>query len=129
MRFIGNKQKIIGEIEDLINSLKLKNENYTFCDLFSGTATVGNHFKDKYKIIANDNLYMSYVISQAKLNTPNLKFEKLGLNPFDVFNDINNKIEGFIYKNYSKGNSERMYFSEENAKRIDYIRTTIEKWH
>ena len=129
MRYIGNKQKILSEIENLIESLKLNNENYTFCDLFSGTATVGNYFKDKYRIISNDNLYMSYVISRAKLCTPNLKFEKLEKNPFEIFNDKTNLLKGFIYENYSTGNSERMYFSEENAQRIDFIRKKNEKWH
>ena len=56
MRYIGSKGKIVDQIEDLIKSLKLDKENYTFFDAFSGTATVGNYFKDNYKIIANDTL-------------------------------------------------------------------------
>lgn len=129
MRYIGNKNKILNYIETLIIDKKINNENYTFCDAFSGTATVGNYFKDKFKIIANDNLYASYVISQAKLNTPDLKFEKLGVDPFKLFNDKNKILKGFIYNNYSPGGSERQYFSSENAGRIDYIRTKIEKWY
>ena len=35
----------------------------------------------------------------------------------------------FVYNNYSLGGSERMYFSEENAARIDFIRTKIEDWY
>lgn len=129
MRYIGNKNKIISYIEALINDKKINKENYTFCDAFSGTATVGNYFKDKFKIIANDNLYTSFVMSQAKLNTPDLKFELLGLNPFEIFNDENNKLNGFIYKNFSPGGSERQYFSSNNASRIDFIRTKIEYWY
>lgn len=129
MRYIGNKSKILGYIETLINDKQLNNENYTFCDAFSGTATVGNFFKDKFKIIANDNLYTSYVMSCAKLNTPDLKFKKLGKNPFDIFNNEDNKLQGFIYNNFSLGGSDRQYFSQDNAARIDYIRTKIEKWY
>ena len=129
MRYIGNKNKILNYIESLINDKNINKENYTFCDAFSGTATVGNYFKDKFKIIANDNLYTSFVMSNARLNTPDLKFEKLGKNPFEIFNDENNKLHGFIYNNFSPGGSERQYFSEENAARIDYIRTKIEKWY
>ena len=129
MRYIGNKNKILNYIETLINDKKINKENYTFCDAFSGTATVGNYFKDKFKIIANDNLYTSYVMSQARLNTPDLKFELLGQNPFEIFNNENNKIKGFIYKNFSPGGSERQYFSSDNAERIDYIRTKIEDWY
>lgn len=129
MRYIGNKNKILNYIETLINDKKINKENYTFCDAFSGTATVGNYFKDKFKIIANDNLYTSYVMSQARLNTPDLKFELLGLDPFEIFNDENNKLKGFIYKNFSPGGSERQYFSSDNASRIDFIRTKIEYWY
>lgn len=129
MRYIGNKNKILNYIETLINDKKINKENYTFCDAFSGTATVGNYFKDKFKIIANDNLYTSFVMSQARLNTPDLKFELLDLDPFKIFNDENNKLKGFIYKNFSPGGSNRQYFSSDNASRIDFIRTKIEYWY
>ena len=129
MRYIGNKTKILDRIEQLIMDKKICKENYTFCDAFSGTASVGNYFKDRFKIIANDNLYTSFVISQAKLNTPDLKFTKLDVNPFEYFNDENNRTEGFVYKNFSPGGSERQYFSKENAGRIDFIRQRIEKWY
>lgn len=129
MRYIGNKNKILNYIETLINDKKINKQNYTFCDAFSGTATVGNYFKDKFKIIANDNLYTSYVMSQAKLNTPDLKFELLCLDPFKIFNDENNRVNGFIYKNFSPGGSERQYFNSDNASRIDFIRTKIEYWY
>ena len=108
MRYIGNKGKIVEQIDDLIKLVKIDKENYTFFDAFSGTATVGNHFKDKFKIIANDTLYSSYVITQAKLNTPDMKFSKLNINPFELFNDVTKQKKDFIYNNYSLGGSERM---------------------
>ncbi|EGQ0019060.1 DNA adenine methylase, partial [Listeria monocytogenes] len=37
-------------------------------------------------------------------------------------------IKGFFYENYSPGGSERMYFNEKNAGRIDYFRQTVEEW-
>ena len=129
MRYIGNKSKLIKYIEELIVDKKINKENYTFCDAFSGTATVGDYFKDRFKIIANDNLYSSYILSKAKLNSPDMRFSKLKKDPFEVFNDINNTREGFVYNNYSPGGCERQYFSSENASRIDYIRFTIEKWY
>ena len=129
MRYIGNKNKLLKHIEQLIVDKDINKENYTFCDTFSGTATVGDYFKDRFKIIANDNLYTSYVMSYARLNTPDLKFEKLKKDPFEIFNDEKNKTKGFVYKNFSLGGSERMYFSDENAARIDFIRIKIEKWY
>ncbi len=129
MRYIGSKVKIIDQIEALIKSLNIYKENYTFFDAFSGTATVGNHFKAHFKIIANDILYSSYVLTMAKLNPPDMKFSKLNIDPFELFNDSKKQTKGFIYNNYSLGGSNRMYFSEENAARIDYIRTKIQEWY
>lgn len=128
MRYIGNKEKILKEIENVIIYNKLNKKCRSFCDAFSGTSTVGEHFKDEFQIIANDNLYLSYVISQAKLNTPDRKYLNLGFNPFEYFNNTNETLNGFIYKNYSPGGSERMYFSAENAQKIDFIRWKIEEW-
>ena len=110
----------------------------TFCDIFSGTASVARFFKNKYEIISNDILYFSYVLQKATIKNNEIpKFE-------NVKNKINNdnilefletsKIENtedntFIYNNYSPNdNCERMYLTSENAKRIDYIRNTIEQW-
>ena len=56
------------------------------------------------------------------------KFKKLGFDPFYFFNDNDNELNGFFFKNYSPGGSERMYFSSKNAARIDYFRATIEEW-
>lgn len=129
MRYLGNKQTLLSEIDSLIGSTKMSKDS-SLCDLFSGTATVGNYFKDRVKIIANDNLYFSFVISHAKLNTPDLKFSKLEIDPFQHFNDITLKTHGFITENYTPaGKVGRMYFSSDNGQRIDYIRQTIESWY
>lgn len=128
MRYIGTKTDILAKIEDLIKDKKLDKHGYVLFDAFSGTAAVGEFFKDKFSIIANDIQYYSYVLTRAKLNTPKNNFQKLGLDPFKFFNDIGQKSEGFIYKNYSLGGSNRTYFSEQNASKIDFIRQKIEEW-
>lgn len=131
MRYIGAKTDLLPEIADFIKQQGILNDsNLTLCDAFSGTAAVGDYFKDKFRITANDIQYYSYVITYAKLNTPDMTFSKLGLDPFDYFNSTNDGIEGFIFNEYSDGGSgNRMYFSSENGKRIDFIRTKIESWH
>ena len=131
MRYIGAKTDLLPEIADFIKQQGILNDSsLTFCDAFSGTAAVGDYFKDKFRITANDIQYYSYVITYAKLNTPDMTFPKLGLNPFDYFNNTNDGMEGFIFNEYSDGGSgNRMYFSSENGKRIDFIRTKIESWH
>ena len=49
MRYIGNKEKILKEIEDVIIDNKLEKKCQSFFDAFSGTSTVGEFFKDKFK--------------------------------------------------------------------------------
>ena len=130
MRYLGNKTKLLIYISDFLSEKDLKSKNLIFMDAFAGTASVADYFSKDYKIIANDLMYYSYVLAQAKLNTPKNPFEKLGIDPFRYFNEVdtNNFITGFVYNNFSP-NGGRMYFSDENAKMIDFIRTTIEEWY
>ena len=129
MRYIGNKESIIDEIQKLIESKKLIGENKVFFDAFSGTATVGNYFKNQFKIIANDYLHFSFVYSNGRLNNVRNGFKKLNLDPFSYFNEFSSGRHDFITENYSPaGKSGRMYFSTENAMKIDYIRYSIEEW-
>lgn len=130
MRYIGNKSKVLNEIDKLIDKKGLNQKGLTFFDAFTGTATVAHHYKNRYHLIANDNLYFSYVIAEAKLNSKSAIFEKLGFNPFDYFNkvDTSNYI-GFITKSFAPILSNRMYFSDENARFIDFIRQTINDWY
>lgn len=130
MRYIGNKTKILDEIDKLLEEKNLDKKGIKFFDAFTGTASVAHHYKDRYNLIANDNLYFSYVIAEAKLNSKSKMFEKLGFDPFDFFNNADtSNIEGFISKNFAPKLSERMYFSDENARLIDFIRQSIEDWY
>lgn len=130
MRYIGNKTKLLDKLERLLVKKGLTKKGMIFCDLFAGTCTVGDYFKDRYEIIANDTLYTSYVISNAKLKYKNTFFQNLGLDPFDYFNNIDssNYTTGFCYNNFAPTVSGRQYFSDENAKLIDLIRNTIDEW-
>lgn len=128
MRYIWSKQKLLEEIKKLFIDKNIFVNNYTFFDAFSWTWAVWNFFKDKYKIIANDSLFCSYVITQAKLNPIDKKFKKLNINPFDYFNSNDIYLKWFVYNNYSTWWSDRKYFSEENAMRIDFIREKIDEW-
>ena len=129
MRYIGNKTKLLDILDNFISKKVLNKKGLIFCDLFSGTCTVGDYFKNKYEIIANDNLYFSYVTAKGKLNYKKDFFKNLGFDPFDYFNtaDSSNYITGFCY-NFAPSISGRQYFSDENAKLIDFIRNTIDIW-
>lgn len=130
MRYIGNKTKLLDILDSFISKKGLNKKGLVFCDLFSGTCTVGDYFKNKYEIIANDNLFFSYVTAKGKLNYKKDFFKNLGFDPFDYFNtvDSSNYITGFCYNNYAPTVLGRQYFSDENAKLIDFIRNTIDIW-
>lgn len=131
MRYIGNKAKLLETLDKFLSSKGLVKKGMVFCDLFSGTCTVGDYFKNRYSIIANDTLYMSYVISNGKLKYNSKTFFKtLGFDPFDYFNriDTDKYTTGFCYNNFAPSVSGRQYFSDENAKKIDFIRNTIDEW-
>ena len=130
MRYIGNKTKLLNEIQKILAEKGVLRQGYTFCDIFAGTGSVGDYFKDKFRIIANDSLYAAYAISAAKLIST-AKFDKLDCDPFSYFNSINtsNYTSGFCYNNFAPSISDRMYFSDDNAKKIDFIRDTIENWY
>jgi adenine-specific DNA-methyltransferase len=133
MRYLGNKQRLTSFIENVIHKYNIKGES--FADLFSGTCAVGDYFKGRYTIIANDYMYYSKVISDAKIlnnKAPSFKkfSEKFGASPYEYFNSKNYKPNKyfFVYQNYSpKGN--RKYFTEINAIKIDGIRLDIEEFY
>lgn len=129
LRYLGNKESLLDEIENLIKDKGLVGKNLTFFDAFSGTAAVSNRMKRDFNIIANDYLYFSYVYSFGRLNYIGDNFKSESIDPFSHFNDDNIGLEGFVTKNYSPlGEEKRQYFSIDNAKKIDYIRSKIEEW-
>jgi adenine-specific DNA-methyltransferase len=125
LNYIGSKKSLLQKIE-----LILKKYSYigdTFGDLFCGTGIItyiasrlyeiddtGNKKSLYSRIVSNDLMYYGYVLAKAMLCPPEVEI---------VIPNQNMK-EGFIYDNYTR---EKLYFSNENAKRIDGIRQGIEK--
>lgn len=129
MRFIGNKESIVEEIDSFIESKITSSDRLTLFDAFCGTGSVADRLKEKYDIIINDNLKWATVYSAGRLFAPICHFKKLGFDPFEYFNKSDKKHHGFIYKTYAPTESNRMYFTPENAARIDYFRMQIEDWY
>lgn len=133
MRFLGNKTRMLENINSVIEKNNI--DGSVFCDLFAGSSCVGDYFKGKYTIISNEYLYSLSVISRAKLNnsqTPKFSnFNKAyGADPYAFFNSKKYIADSqyFITNNYSpKGN--RMFFTEENATKIDGIRIDLEQMY
>lgn len=131
MRYLGNKTRML----ENINSVILDN-NITegvFCDLFAGSGSVGDYFKERFQIISNDFLHSLSIINKAKLENKDIPLfrnfiKKYGVDPFTYFNNKTyvSDSQFFITNNYSpKGN--RQFFTENNAIKIDGIRIEIEK--
>lgn len=135
MRFIGGKTLIIPYIIELIKE-KTKYVK-SISDVFAGSGVVSRDFKNLgYDVISNDLMYFSYVLLRGTVGiNSKLEFKKLDIsNPIEYLNNLN--LENinldlkncFTYQNYSpKGG--RMYFTEDNALKIDLVRTQIENWY
>lgn len=139
MNYIGSKHSIIDFIEESIIDTVGDNKKLTVCDIFAGTGVVGKRFKELgYNVIANDNQYYSYVINKHFIENNDIisfnDLKNIGIeNVFIYLNKLNN-YKGFIFKNYTlegtkDNNYSRMYFTEENAIKIDSMRNQIEKWY
>lgn len=129
MRYIGNKESMVEEIDSFIESRVESEEPLTLFDTFCGTGAVSDRLKNKFNLIINDNLKWATVYTAGRLYAPSCHFERLGFDPFAFLNQSDEKVQGFIYKNYAPTESSRMYFTPENAARIDYFRKQIEEWH
>lgn len=130
MRFIGNKESIVDDIRCLLEEAGLldNKRRLILFDAFCGTGAVSNSLKDSFDLVVNDMLNWCVIYTKGRIVARDCGFEKLGFDPFEFLNSRNNIKKGFFYKNYSTGGSKRMYFSQENAGRIDYFRHSIEKW-
>lgn len=128
MRYLGNKESILPEISDLLESQGLLQEGFSFFDAFCGSGSVADYFKPYFDIIINDNLTWSVIYAKGRICAPICTFERLGFDPFAYLNSNDNVVHGFMYRNYAPTESERMYFTPENAGRIDYFRKQIEEW-
>jgi adenine-specific DNA-methyltransferase len=140
LRYIGSKTQLLDQIAMVVHRDSKENiKNKIFCDIFSGTGTVGRHFKNDFTIYSNDSLYFSYVLQRATIGINNLPsftklINKIGVNPFTYFTTIDVKKfnflnEPFFFKNYAPSpECTRQYFTIENALLIDAIRQSIEYW-
>lgn len=128
MRYLGNKESILTEISDLLESQGLLKDGFVFFDAFCGSGSVADYFKSYYDIIINDNLTWPVIYAKGRVCAPVCTFERLGVDPFEYLNSNENSVQSFMYKNYAPTESARMYFTPENAGRIDYFRKQIEDW-
>lgn len=105
MRFIGNKTQLLDNIKEVVD--RHAPDAYSFCDIFSGTASVARYFKQWYEVYSNDLLYFSFCLQKATIENPEMpRFSSLksslGIdNPIQYFNNMQTSnmeelCEGFL---------------------------------
>jgi len=119
-RYLGNKYKLLGFIEDIISEKCGFIES--FCDIFAGTGVVGERFNNgEIKITSNDLLNTNYVCLKAFLGS-NHNIEKDIIEKINHLNNLDSKIENYFSEHFGG-----TFFTDENAKKIGSIREEIEK--
>ena len=127
MNYIGSKHRLSEFIKTTVKEVCGDDiSQKTFCDLFAGTGSVGRNFKPLVKsVTANDFEYYSYVLNRNYIGNHK---EIIADNEFDELNNLQGR-PGFLFRHYGEGGgSKRLYFSKENAQKIDAIRQKIEDW-
>lgn len=118
LNYLGSKHSLLPYIDHIIKPLIDKNT--VFCDLFQGSGCVSNHYKHLVsKIITCDTELYSYVLGYALMKC--LFSKKLEQIIYSI-NYTKSKRRGLIWKFFS---NKHLYFRDDNAQRIDYIRIYI----
>lgn len=118
-RYIGSKARMIDFISNTMKKEKI--EFSSFLDLFGGTGIVGDFFNDrKTKVYVNDLLKSNYLSFLSWFD--NEKIDKNKIKTFiNKYNSLSNLEENYFSLNFSD-----TYFSNDNCKKIGYIREDIE---
>lgn len=134
--YIGNKRKLLMMILSAVERTGLREG--TFCDFFAGSGVVSRLAKSAgFRVISNDWEPYSKVLNFAYIQT-NVppSFEGLG-GLSSAIRQLNSlpPVRGYIASHYCPENDEypdleleRMFYTQENGRRIDAIREQIELW-
>src|SRR5690606_14114717 len=142
VRYIGNKTRLLGFIRSVLRDRGI--QPGTAVDPFTGTASVARALKRwGFDVVASDIMEYAHVFARAYVQAdgapvfPGLE-DVLGARPATLGRVVAylNRIDGrpgFVHEHYSPAGTEgaqhgRMYFTPENAARIDAVRETIEAW-
>lgn len=153
MRYIGNKTRLLGFITSAIDRLGIPPG--TAHDAFAGTSAVGRALKERgWRVASSDLMTYSYVFQRAYVvaqRTPplaDLRATDPGLRQAlrsaqfraraaarggphlgavaEYLERWLEPADDFLTTHFA---SERMYFTRDNARRIDAIRGTLDGWH
>lgn len=116
--YIGSKKSLLSFLDQHISPYLT--EQTIFGDLFAGTGIVGKHFQGRcFQIVSNDVELYAYVINRALLM---VGYSERLQNIITEYNLLEPQ-KGLFSRYYSE---ERMFFTSQNANRIDGIRQTLQ---
>jgi site-specific DNA-methyltransferase (adenine-specific) len=121
MRYIGSKQKLL----DRLLACVPETETGTLLDGFAGSGVVAEAFSRRFNVVACDILHACHAVTAARLThqkdlTIDVDATLASLNGLD-------EVAGFITATFTPV-ADRMYFTEENGRKIDAIRAAIESY-
>lgn len=127
VRYIGSKARVADAIAALIG--RPDGPRSRLIEPFCGTGVVSERAALRgWNVTLNDTLFSATIMAAARMTArEDIPFRAFGSYERALvhLNELPPR-EGFIYREYSPA-SERKYFSEENAARIDAIRFEIEQ--
>lgn len=119
-RYIGNKNKLLNWISELIND---HTQGNSFFDVFAGTGVVTKRMLEKFdSFIINDFLFSNNIIYKAFLGTEKINSDKL----YELQKQYQMISTNIIDDDYFVDNFGGKFFSEHDARIIGEIRTLIE---
>ena len=130
VRYLGSKARVVDDIVEIIGPPRASDSRLV--DGFAGTGIVASRAADAgWSVHVNDHLLSAVCIATARLVSPEeASFAALG--GYEAAVEELNALPGtagFFWSEYSPGSvAERLYFTEENARKIDAIRDLIQIW-
>jgi adenine-specific DNA-methyltransferase len=129
MRYIGNKTRLLSFIRHVLRARGIRGG--VAVDPFSGTASVARDLKRLgFAVVASDIMEYAHVLARAGVEVasepPELRrlmreLNRLPANPAFITREFSAPLVG-------PATGARMYFTTENAARIDAIRTRLHEW-
>ena len=116
-RYLGNKYSLSDFISKTVDE-NCKGVNIVI-DIFSGTGTVANTFKDKI-LITNDLLYSNYISNYAWFGYEKYSSKKI-IEFIHDYNQVKTKENNYMRENFAD-----TFFSADDCSKIGYIREDIE---